>query len=130
MMTSLLLQREHSLFHQMMMAIERHWLVCHLVATLVLNVTQHALPPILFWLQLKLLGEIPVNDMKKQKQYPPAMWRRGADGKLERIVMSIVQEKYKKFNRYMFALTFGHHDIPPMVQQMPKKRQRLNYKHY
>jgi hypothetical protein len=27
---------------------------------------------------------------EKAKQYPPAMWQRGADGKLERIAMSIV----------------------------------------
>ncbi len=27
---------------------------------------------------------------EKAKQYPPAVWRRGADGKLERIAMSIV----------------------------------------
>jgi hypothetical protein len=30
----------------------------------------------------------------------------------------------------MFALTFGHHDILPMVQQMSKKKQCLNYKQY
>ena len=30
----------------------------------------------------------------------------------------------------MFALTFGHHDTPPMAQQMSKKWQRLNYKQY
>ncbi len=30
----------------------------------------------------------------------------------------------------MFALTFGHHDIPPMAQRMSKKRQRLNYQQY
>jgi hypothetical protein len=52
MLMSLLLQREHSLFHQMMTAIECHWLVRQLVATLVLNVRQNALPPILFRLQL------------------------------------------------------------------------------
>ena len=66
----------------------------------------------------------------KAKQYPPAVWRRGADGKLERIAMNIVRKEYKKFNRDMFALTFGHHDIPPMAQRMSKKRQRLNYKQY
>ncbi len=44
------------------------------------------------------------------------MWRRGADGKLERIAMSIVQKEYKKFTCDMFALTFDHHDIPPMAQ--------------
>jgi hypothetical protein len=30
----------------------------------------------------------------------------------------------------MFALTFGHHDIPPMAHQMSKKWQRLIYKQY
>jgi hypothetical protein len=30
----------------------------------------------------------------------------------------------------MFALTFGHHNIPPMAQQMSKKQQCLNYKQY
>ncbi len=44
--------------------------------------------------------------------------------------MSVVQKEYKKFNRDMFALTFGHHDIPPMAQQMSKKQQCLNYKQY
>ncbi len=58
---------------------------------------------------------------RKAKQYPPAVWRRGADGKMERIAMSIVQKEYKKFNCDMFALTFGHHNIPPMAQQMSKK---------
>ncbi len=42
-------------------------------------------------------------------------------GKMERIAMSVVQKEYKKFNRDMFALTFGHHDILPMAQQMSKK---------
>jgi hypothetical protein len=56
------------------------------------------------------------------------MWQCGADGKLERIAMSIVRKEYKKFNRDMFALTFGHYDIPPMAQQTSKKRQHLNYK--
>jgi hypothetical protein len=46
---------------------------------------------------------------------------RGADGKLERIAMSNVQKEYKSFNRDMFALTFGHHVIPPMAQRMSKK---------
>jgi hypothetical protein len=43
----------------------------------------------------------------KAKQYPPAVWQRGADGKLERIAI-----------------------YPPMAQQMSKKRMRLNYKQY
>jgi hypothetical protein len=34
---------------------------------------------------------------EKAKQYPPAVWQHGADGKLERIAMSIVQKEYKKF---------------------------------
>jgi hypothetical protein len=46
----------------------------------------------------------------KAKEYPPAVWRCGADG------------------NNMFALTFGQQEIPPMAQKMIKKRQRLNYK--
>jgi hypothetical protein len=45
-------------------------------------------------------------------------------------VISVVRKEYMKFNRDIFALTFGHHHIPPMAQQMSKKRQRLNYKQY
>ncbi len=67
---------------------------------------------------------------EKAKQYPPAMWQRGADGKLERIAMNTVWKEYKKFNRDMFALTFGHHDKPPMAQRMSKKWQHLNYKQH
>jgi hypothetical protein len=51
------------------------------------------------------------------KQVLPAVWQRGADGKMERIAMSVVKKQYKKFNCDMFALTFGHQD-PPMAQQM------------
>jgi hypothetical protein len=65
MMMYLLLQREHSLFHQMMTVIERHWLVHQLDATLVLNMRQHILPPILFWLRYKLLRELPVDNVEK-----------------------------------------------------------------
>ena len=48
----------------------------------------------------------------KVKEYPPAVWRRGADG------------------NNMFALTFGQQEIPPMARKMSKKRQRLNHKQY
>ncbi len=44
--------------------------------------------------------------------------------------MSVVRKEYMKFNHDIYALTFGHHDIPPMAQQMSKKRQRLNNKQY
>jgi hypothetical protein len=30
----------------------------------------------------------------------------------------------------MFASTFGHQDMPPMVQKLSKKRQRLNFRQY
>jgi hypothetical protein len=30
----------------------------------------------------------------------------------------------------MFALTFGHHDMPPMAQKLSKKCQRLDNKQY
>ncbi len=63
----------------------------------------------------------------KAKEYPPAVWRRGADDKMERVSLSLISKKYKKLNRDMFALTFGQQDIPPMAQKMSKKQQRLNY---
>jgi hypothetical protein len=66
----------------------------------------------------------------KAKQYPPAEWWGGADGKLKRIAMSDVPREYKTLNRDIFALTIGHHNIPSMAQQMSQKRQRLNYKQY
>ncbi len=58
------------------------------------------------------------------------MWRRGADGKMECISLSVIGQEYKKLNRNMFALTFGQQDIPPMAQKMSKKQQRLHYKQY
>ena len=42
----------------------------------------------------------------KAREYPPAMWRRGADGKMERVSLSVIRQEYKKLNRDMFALTF------------------------
>ena len=66
----------------------------------------------------------------KAKEYPPAVWRRGADGKMERVSLSIICQEYKKLNRDMFALTFGQQEIPPMAQKMSKKQQHLNYKQY
>ncbi len=44
--------------------------------------------------------------------------------------MSVVRKEYMKFNRDIFALTFGHHNIPPMAQQMSQKQQHLNYKQH
>ncbi len=57
----------------------------------------------------------------KAKEYPPAVWCRGADGKLERVSLSVTHQEYKKLNRDMFALTFGQQEIPPMAQKMSKK---------
>ncbi len=64
----------------------------------------------------------------KAKEYPPAVWRRGADGKMEHVSLSVIRQEYKKLNCDMFALTFGLQEIPPMAQKMSKKQQRLNYK--
>ncbi len=58
------------------------------------------------------------------------MWRHGADGKMERVSLSVICQEYKKLNRDMFALTFGQQDVPPMAQKMSKEQQRLNYKQY
>jgi hypothetical protein len=55
----------------------------------------------------------------KAKEHPPAVWHRGADGKMERVSLSVIRQNYKKLNRDMFALTFGQHEIPPMAQKMP-----------
>ncbi len=57
-------------------------------------------------------GATTVDDVKMQNSTLHAVWQCGADGKLERIVMNIVS---KKFNRDMFAQTFGHDDIPPWL---------------
>ncbi len=57
----------------------------------------------------------------KAKEYPPAVWRRGADGKMERVSLSVIRQEYKKLNRNMFALTFSQQEIPPMAQKMSKK---------
>jgi hypothetical protein len=56
------------------------------------------------------------------------VWRRGADGKMERVSLSVIRQEYKKLNCDMFALTFGLQEISPMAQKMSKKHQRLNYK--
>ena len=64
------------------------------------------------------------------RKYPEAVWRRGTDGKLERVSLNEIRSELKKLNRDMFALTFGPHEIPPMAQKMSKKRQRLNYKQH
>jgi hypothetical protein len=64
----------------------------------------------------------------KARKYPEAVWRRGTDGKLERVSLNAIRSEHKKLNCDMFALTFGPHEIPPMAQKMSKKRQRLNYK--
>ncbi len=72
----------------------------------------------------------PSRTRGKAKEYPPVVWRRGADGKLEHESLSVIRQEYKKLNRDMFALTFGQQEIPPMVQKMSKKQQCLNYKQY
>jgi hypothetical protein len=58
----------------------------------------------------------------KAKEYPPAVWRRGADGKMERVALIVIRQEYKKLNCDMFALTFGfgQQDIPHMAQKMSK----------
>jgi hypothetical protein len=75
-------------------------------------------------------GGAPSRTHGKAKEYSSAVWRRGADGKLERVSLSVIRQEYKKLNPDMFALTFGQQDIPPMAQKMSKKQQRLNYKQY
>jgi hypothetical protein len=68
--------------------------------------------------------------VEKQNSTLQQVWRQGADGKLERIATSVIQSEYKKLDRDIFALTFGHHDVPPKATRLSKKRQRLNYKQF
>ena len=46
----------------------------------------------------------PCGTRGKAKEYPPALWRRGADGKLEHVSLSVIHQDYKKLNHNMFAL--------------------------
>jgi hypothetical protein len=62
----------------------------------------------------------------KSKEYPPTVWRHGADSKLESVLLSVICQDYKKLYHDMFALTFGQQDIPPMAQKMSKKQQHLS----
>ena len=68
----------------------------------------------------------------RARQYSPAKWMRGADGKLERVNLSELkqQKAMGKLNRAIFALTFGTRQIPPYAQTMSKKKKRLKYKQY
>ncbi len=60
-------------------------------------------------------GATTVDDVKRENSTLHAVWQCGADGKLERITMNIVPRENKKFNRDIFAQTFGHDDIPPWL---------------
>ena len=64
----------------------------------------------------------PCRTHGKAKEYPPVVWHRGADGKLERVSLSAICKEYKQLNCNMFVLTFGQQDIPPMAQRMSKKQ--------
>jgi hypothetical protein len=41
----------------------------------------------------------PCRTRGKAKEYPPAVWHRGADGKLERVTLSVICKEYNKLNR-------------------------------
>ena len=61
----------------------------------------------------------PSRTCGEAKEYPPAVWRRGADGKLERVSLSVICQEYKKLNRDMFCpdlwstgnTTYGSKDV-------------------
>jgi hypothetical protein len=128
---SLLHQREHSLFRLMIVDCNRTPLVGLPFGCPVGQGHEGAHPPHNIVPTPTKAPEVATCRQRgKAKQYPTAVWRCGADGKLERIVMSIIQKKYKKFTCDIFALTFGHQNVPPMAQQMSKNRQRLNYKQF
>ncbi len=128
---SLLLQREHSLFRLMIVDDNRMPLVGLPVGRPVGQVHEGACPPHNIAPTSTKAPEGATRQQRgKAKQYPTAIWRHGADGKLERIAMSIIQKEYKKLTCDIFALTFGHQNVPPMAQQMSKNRQPLNYKQF
>ena len=66
------------------------------------------------------------------RQYPPAKWIRGDDGKLERVNFCELKrlKALGRLNRDMFALTLGTKQIPPGAHTMSKKKRRLKYKQY
>jgi hypothetical protein len=88
---SLLLQREHSLFRLMIVDGNRTPLVGSPVSFPVGRVHEGACPPHNI---VPTLTKAPEGATRQQcgkaKQYPTAVWWRGADGKLERIAMSII----------------------------------------
>ncbi len=88
---SLLLQREHSFFRLMIVDGNRTPLVGLPVGRLVGQGHEGARPP---YKIVPTPTEAPEGATRQQrgktKQYPTAVWRRGADGKLERIAMSII----------------------------------------
>ena len=66
--------------------------------------------------------------MPKRKKAPPKQWPeavldQGSDGKLKRVALN-------KLNMQLYALTFGPHTIPPIAQNMLKRKMRLNYNQY
>jgi hypothetical protein len=129
MIMSLLLQREHSLFRLMIVDSNRAPLVGLPVGRPVGWGHEGACHP------HKIVStptKVPEGATRwqrgKAKQYPTDIWRCSADGKLERIAMSIIWKEYKKLTCDIFALTFSHQNKPPMAQQMSKNRQHLNYK--
>ncbi len=106
---SLLLQREHSLFHLKIVDDNRMPLVGLPVGCPVGQGHEGACPPHNIVPTLTKAPEGATSRQRvKAKQYPTAVWRRGADGKLERITMSIIRKEYKKLTHDIFALTFGH----------------------
>ncbi len=126
---SLLLQREHNLFRLMIVDSNRMPLFGLPVGRPIGWGHEGACPPHnIVPTPTKAPEGATCWQRGKTKQYPTAVWRCGGDGKLERIAMSIIQNEYKKLTCDIFALTFGHQNVPSMAQQMSKNRQRLNYK--
>jgi hypothetical protein len=88
---SLLLQREHSFFCLMIVDGNRSPLVGSPVGSTVGQGHEGACPPHNI---VPTPTKAPEGGTHRQhgkaKQYPTAVWRHGADGKLERIAMSII----------------------------------------
>ncbi len=66
------------------------------------------------------------------RQYPPARWIQGADGRMEHVNFCELRrmKAMGKLNKEMFALMLGSKQIPPYANTMSKKKKALKYQQY
>jgi hypothetical protein len=66
------------------------------------------------------------------RQYPPARWIQGADGRMEHVNFCELRrmKAMGKLNPEMFAPMLGSKQIPPYANTMSKKKKALKYQQY